>query len=354
MKTLWVPPAFESSVLGPIRRGEKARVTVQELVEWFGFSRRGTRVNEYIREAFEAHGLTCSPALEKAFPNDTLTIVGKDLPVLVLPPPVAKPLPYPFAVSDRRIATQSEAKRVVSRLNAIELSCAYLVFAQLAALRKPDGDLPTDAQPILAPFVTADASLGPPISFGTWLELGRRLAALRPVGHGSVASACEAAFRDAELSHGLVKAVQVRNKFQHGSNVPQAAYAAAEPDLTATGDALRLAMAPVLEGELVMVAATEVGEAATYRYRLRVLHGESVSFASRHLEANARMPPGWAHLMLEGEAPLRLAPGLFGVEDQVTEQVELYVCRTLALQAKQAVKLASLTGHADRKELLPV
>lgn len=80
MKPLWVPPAFESSVLGPIRRGEKARITVQELVGWFGFSRRGTRVNEYIREAFEAHGLTCSPDLEKAFPNDTLTIVGKAAP----------------------------------------------------------------------------------------------------------------------------------------------------------------------------------------------------------------------------------------------------------------------------------
>lgn len=351
----WVPPAFEASVLAPVRRGDKAHVTVQDLVSWFGFSRRGTRVNAYIREAFEAHGLTCSPDLEKAFPNDTLTIVGKALaaPPPPPPPPAPRAVPYPFAVSDRLIATQSQTKRVLSRLDLIERSCAYLVFVQLAALRTPDGTLPEQALPILGPFVGTDTSAGPPISFGTWVELGRRLSVLRPLGYTDAASACAAVFGEGDLRHGLVEAVQVRNKLHHGTNVSQEEYASAEPGLTATGDALRSAMAPVLEGDLVMVARTEVGETAAYRYHLRVLHGVTTSFGARSLETNARMAPGWAHLLLEGEEPLRLAPGIFGVEDQVTEQVQLYVCRTLALQPKQAVKLVSLTGQADRKELLP-
>lgn len=349
----WVPPAFETSVLGPVRRGEKARVTVQELVEWFGFSRRGTQVNAYIRQAFDAHGLACSPDLEKAFPNDTLTIAGKGVPA---PPPVPVPkaLPYPFAVSDRLIATQSETKRVLSRLELIERSCAYLVFVQLAALRRPDGTMPAEALPILGPFVATDTSAGPPISFGTWIELGRRLSALRPAAHGRMARACAAIFGDGDLFHGLVQTVQIRNKLHHGPNVSQSEYAAAEPGLTATGGALRQAMAPVLDGELVMVAGTEVGEATAYRYRLRVLHGESPSFGVRHHETNLRMPAGWAHLVIEGEEPLRMAPGMFGVEDQVTEQVQLYVSRTLALRPKHVVKLVSLTGQPERKELLPL
>lgn len=355
--TPWVPPAFETSVLGPVRASGNARVTVQELVAWFGFARRGTRVNAYIHEALEAHGLVCTPALEKAFPNDTLTITlryAPPPPPPPPPPPVATPeLPHPFVVADKLIASQSEAKRVLSRLDALERACAYIVFAQLAALREPEGDAAAACHTILGPFVSNDTAPGPPISFGTWVELARRLSALRPAAHAAVAQVGATLLDDKALLQGLVEAVQIRNKLHHASNAPQASYTAAEPALVETEKALRSAMSPLFTGELVCVASTEAGETKAYRYRLRVLHGESTSFRVRHTETSHRMTKGWAYLELPGEAPLRLAPGIFCVEDAVTEQVQLFFCRTLALRPKQAVKLAAFVGLAEQKELLP-
>lgn len=348
--SVWVPPPFASSVLAPVREGETVRVTVTELVGWFGFTRRGARVNAYIREAFEAHGLVCAPALEAAFPGDTLAIHARNAAPTA--PPV-KELPHPFAATDALVATQSGANRVRTRLDLLERTLAYLVVAKLATLRSAAGTYADPVHRALAQLVTSDHSPGPPLSFGTWLDVARRLSAIAPSSEPRVAVAATALVADTDLMSDLTKVVQFRNKAHHGVSLPLSAYTEVEPTIERVGIDLRRVLRPLLEGELVCVCGTTVGESAAYRYRLRVLHGLSPYFPQRELETDFRMAAGWAYLLFDGHAPLRLAPGIYCAEDAVTEQVTLYFSRTLALRPKQAVRVVAFGAAEERKELLP-
>jgi hypothetical protein len=176
---------------------------------------------------------------------------------------------------------------------------------------------------------------GPPVGAPRRLEVASQRAIQRP--RSDVGSS---ALRRPELS-------------RHASNLPGSTYAAAEPALAATTRRLREALADLLACQLVSVAATEVAEREAYRYRLRVLHGAGDFFATVVLETGHKIVPRWAHLLSGDLPPVRLAPGILCEEDSATEQVRLFACRTLALDAHSKVKLLAIRGGEELRESLP-
>ena len=84
----------------------------------------------------------------------------------------------------------------------------------------------------------------------------------------------------------------LRNHHHHASNLAAAAWEESERTLLEVATALREALAPLLDAELVCVHRTAVGEREAYRFTLRVLHGGGAFFRTRELETGARLVPG--------------------------------------------------------------
>ena len=53
-----------------------AKVSVRQVIDWYGVSRRGANVNYQIRRAFERAGLTTQPDFEWAYIDEPISIVA--------------------------------------------------------------------------------------------------------------------------------------------------------------------------------------------------------------------------------------------------------------------------------------
>lgn len=344
-------------LVAEVRQGKTPRVVVRDLVGWFGFDRRGAKVNGYIRSVMQQEGVVCAPALEAAFPEGEL-VFSSVVPMIVQAPPVAipRPLPHPIAVFDAILEAQADvAKRVGTRLDAIERIVAYLVFADLAAVRAAgDGRYSPAVTELLKDVLPASGAAGPPLSFGTWVDYARKLGPFVDQSAVPVRSAAQA-FAGVLGGRIANEIVPLRNKLKHGSNLPEAWFRDTEPSLEAVDHDLRRALEPLLECELFCVRETRPGEREAYLYDLRVLHGGGSFFRRRSLETSVKLTQGWAYLELPGvgAAPLRLAPGIACVEDQANEQVRLFFSRTLALAEGDRLVLQAVLGVDDLKERVP-
>jgi len=366
--SVWVPERFANAIVAAVRKGEKPRVAVRQLVQWFGFERRGSKVNGYILEAMRAHGIVCTPSLEGAFPEQEL-VFSSLVPSQGRGPTAVDEddvkttkrqradLPYPFAHFDAMVAVQSsEIKRVKTLLDAMERAMAYLVYCQLAALSERSGGTRSESvRKVVAAHLSPDASSGPPVSFGTWVEFARRLAMESGLDPHPVLAVGREVFGGTSSVGRMVErtAVPWRNKLAHAAGIPAATYAEAEPVLIFVDRGLRKALQPLLACELVCVKTTEVGEREAYRYRLRSLHGANRFFATRTLETSQKLVTGWAHLLCGDFPILRLAPGIYCVEDEASEEVELFFCSSLAIDPNRKVSLRAVSGTNERREITP-
>lgn len=344
-------------VVAEVRLGKTPRVAVRDLVRWFGFDRRGAKVNNYIRSVMQQEGVRCSPALDAAYPEEELVFSSVAPIVVVAPPPVSarvRERPHPIAVFSSIIAAQADlGNRLGTRLDAIERLVAYLFFAELASIRAAaGGTYPTPVEQLLEPVLPEDDGAGPPLSFGAWVELARKLVPLVPPTPEPVQLAARAFASDL----GARVASQVvprRNKVKHGSNAAEEWFRETEPILEAIGSELLEALHPLLECELVSVSDTQPGEREAYLYEVRVLHGAGPFFPRRAFETSAKLTRGWAHLLVSDGPPLRLAPGIAAYEDKANEQVRLFFARSLALRPGDRVVLQAVVGLDERKERLP-
>ncbi len=333
-------------------------MVVRDLLRWFSFERRGAKVNAYILGVLQQEGLTCSPALDAAYPDGELTFASVVPLVVVAPAPRAstRDQPYPIAVFSSIAAAQSDLRnRVVTRLDALERLVAYLVFAELASIRAGAGN--TYRAPVtvlLRPLLpTHDAAAAAPLSFGKWVELARKLAPLVPETHDSIHQSA-LAFAGEVGSRVATIAVPRRNKLAHGSNADEEWFSETESILEHLGDDLREALAPLLDCELVSTSKVRPGERENYLYELRVLHGTDTFFRRRSLETSVKLTPGWAHLVTPDGSFLRLSPGIAAFEDKANEQVRLFLARSLALDAGAWIKLQAILGGEQRNERLPL
>lgn len=356
--TSWVPRSF-SDVVSEVHRGQQPRVRVRDLVVWFGFQRRGSVVNGYIREAMRVAGVTCSPALDSALHDEELVFTSLQ-PIVVLAP-VPAPLrlpPHPIAIFDSIIAAQADlSRRVATRLDAIERAIAFLVFAQLATLRSAEG-YPDAVRQQLSELLPTGAGAGPAVSFGTWVNLARHLAS-RTTQSDPLLDVSRDLFarQSGTKSLGVTlesEVVPQRNLFRHASNVSDNSWKEADLTLGKVYADLKRALVPLIDSELVCVHSTEVSHKHAYRYALRTLHGSDSFFPTRTLDTNDKLTTGWAYLLRPNTTPLRLAPGIFCEEDSATEQVKLFFSRSLALDAGQRISLLSVVGGTERKEALPL
>lgn len=357
----WVPESF-ARLVDATRRGERPRVSVSELVGWFGFTRRGVQVNGYVRDAMRDAGVLCEPPFEKAFHDDELTFTTVTPIVILAPPPTApaRELPHPVALFDAVITAQSNVtRRVSTRLEAIERLVALLVFALIALRRNAPGTRGVEElRQIIDKHLPKAGATGAPVSFGSWVDLARRLSALRLDPDDPIAEAARRVFSPTPGGEALGEVlsstvVRARNHLHHASIVPASVWHEADAMLVEIASALRQALAPLFAAEMVSVHRTTVREREASRYALRVLHGDGPYFRTRELETSALLTSRWAYLLREGHQPLRLAPGVFCLEDEATEAVSVYLCRTLALDPGQRVSLLALVGGAERKETLP-
>jgi hypothetical protein len=252
----WVPESF-TRLVDATRRGERPRVSVSELVGWFGFTRRGAQVNGYVRDAMRDAGVVCEPPFEKAFHDDELTFTTVTPIVIVAPPPTppARELPHPVALFDAVIAAQSGVtSRVSTRLDAIERLVALLVFALIALQRNAPGTSGAEElRRVIDKHLPKDGAIGAPVSFGTWVDLARRLSALRLDPDDPIAEAARRVFSPAPRGEALgevlsSKVVRARNHHHHASNLPASAWQEADAMLVEVGGALRQALAPLPGG----------------------------------------------------------------------------------------------------------
>ncbi len=354
----WVPREF-LALVHDIQQGKPASVTVRELVRWFGFPRRGSQVNAYILDAMRAHGITCTPAFDLVFADDLVTFSSLSPPRP--PPPPAAPVPpapprdapAPIAELQRLVSTQTNtARRVNSRIDLIERIVVYLTTSMLCTLREQNGGERTDPlREVLRPLVPDDAGPAQALSFGAWVDLARRLAAMGQSSAHPVlraGAACRAG-KSGPLATVEREVVPLRNRFRHGTNLPEPAYREVEPLLeTATG-ALLEAARPLLDLDLIYAEELEALSKGSFRHRLRVLHGHGAAFEAREVVLNEALRKGWAYLLVPGYPALRLAPGVWCEPDQATEEISVYLCRSLALEEGQMVSVTSLRGQHQKK-----
>lgn len=354
-----MPDEF-ARVIAAVRGGQPQRVAVRDLVRWFGFERRGAKVNRYIRAVMAQEGVCSAPELEAAFLDGDLvfTPVGPVPPGFVPPPPSPPPssspreLPHPFAVFRQAISAQhSVSRRVGTRLDAIERLVAYLVFAELAWLREAGaGSYSVGVRTSLREVLPDGDDVGQPLSFGTWVECARKLAGLLPAGSPIQRAAAAFGLLAPRVSN---EVVPLRNKSKHAGILPEGWYREAEPPIEAVEKELERALEPLLDLDLFSVSRTHPGDREAYRYDVRVLRGISRHFPLLPRETSAKLAPSWAYLDVPGESPLRLAPGVFCQEDAETEEVRLFFARTLALDGGQKLRLLAIQGPDEIKERLP-
>lgn len=352
-----MPDEF-ARVVAAVRGGQPQRVAVRDLVRWFGFERRGAKVNRYIRAVMTQEGVCSTPELEAAFPDGDL-VFGPVGPVVQVAPPSPRPppsppreLPHPFAVFRQAISAQhSVSRRVGTRLDAIERLVAYLVFAELAWLREAGaGVYPVGVRSSLREVLPDGGDVGQPLSFGTWVDCARKLAGLVPAGSPVQRAAAAFGPLAPRVSNEIVS---LRNKSKHAGILPEGWYREAEPPIEAVEKELERALGPLLDLDLFSVSRTHPGDREAYRYDVRVLHGISRHFPLQSRETSAKLVPSWAYLDVPGTSPLRLAPGVFCQEDAETEEVHLFFARTLALDSGQKLSLQAIQGPNETKQLLP-
>lgn len=342
----WLPPQF-IRLVESTHRGEAPTVAVPELLRWFNFSRRGARVNAHLRGVMRAAGVTSTPTIDHAFHDSVLHFQVDGPPRAQQPPLPPRAEVYPVAVFDAIVSGQTEVVlRVRSQLDAVERLVAYLTFALIAIGRRDEGTL----REAIRPALPEGSTVGPPVSFGTWVELSRRLSR---EGEDPIAAAARVVFSAGSHGASLARVVEARNKFTHGSNLPESEWRSCEPLLVDVSARLRESLAPLLDADLACVRATAVGEREAYRYTLRVLRGGGPYFPARDIETAHKLTPRWAYLLRDAASPLRLAPGVFCQEDASTGAVQVFFARVIALDPEAPVKLRAVVGADDRTENLP-
>jgi hypothetical protein len=358
----WVPPEFQALV-EDVKQGSRRTATVRDLVRWFGFERRGSKVNDYILGAMRAHGVTCTPAFDLVFADDRLTFSPLFPPSTPAPPPPAPaPPPPPAAPRDaaapiaelaRLVSTQTNtARRVNTRIDLVERIVVYLTTAMLCALREEDGGEHEGAvRKLLAPFLPGDERPAQPLSFGNWVSLARGLASASGGSTHPVlrAGAACGAGKSGPLVAVEREVVPLRNRFRHGTNLPEAAYREVEPLLETLTEALQQAARPLLDLDLVCLEDLEALSKDTFLHHLRVLQGHGSSFEVREVTLNEALRKGWAYLLVPGRPALRLAPGVWCEIDQATEEITVFLCRSLALEEGHTLSVTSLRGQHQKK-----
>lgn len=356
--TGWTPALFRA-LIDAVRRGESPSATTRDLTRWFGFDRRGVQVDRLVLQAMSEHGIRSAPPFDLAGFEEILTFSSVSPLVVVAPPPPPVPsgsAQHPWALFAARIAAQTDlGRRVTLRVDALERLSIFLVSVLVAIARgSPGGQTLEAVRRLSARYLPRAEQPGAPVSFGAWVDLAQQIAPLVATSNDPLAAVLCVLFTTG-MPGALLRdrVVPVRNEIHHASGVGADRYREIEAMLQDTAAALVAALRPLLDAELVCVHRTEPGEDHVYRYALRVLHGASRAFLARDLETDAKLRPGWAHLLREGSAPLRLAPGVFCVEDEATSEVEVYFARTFALDPRQPQKLLALAGTRERTELLP-
>lgn len=324
----------------------------------------------YIVDAMQESGVSCEPHFEVAFADGEIEIFSRVQPAqapvsvqarqpvsqvnAVGPAAPVQALPAPVAELARLAAVQADtARRVNTRIDLVERLVAYLALATICALREEQGE--EGLREALRAFLPTGKEASQPLTFGAWVTIARSLAGMCSSNSHPVFQAAKACVEEKSGPLQVVNrmVVPLRNKIKHGSNLPESSYREVEPELEAITRELLAAMHPLLELDPVCVDELEALPRGVFSCRFRVLRGQGSSFEVRQETLPWALIKGWAYLLIPERAPLRLAPGIWCEIDRATEEVNLFLCRSIALKEGEAVSIVSLRGQQHRKIRMP-
>jgi hypothetical protein len=246
----------------------------------------------------------------------------------------ARVLPYPIAVFDSLVQSQTEATlRVKTYRDGFEKALTFLTSIALGLVTaEQGGKMPEPA------FVLLKAVLGKPISMGTWYELAWRLAAMIPAASTDPAARALRALvtlegKPAPLMVEVMKeVVEERNVFAHSVTPSSEEVALAEPGLMDLWRRFKKAVGALCEARLVVRAQLLDFDLSTqtWKYRARILEGGSDLFRVLDVAVLGELKESWCYLLRDGAPPLSLAPLVFCAHSDKTSRHEVFVARKLA------------------------
>ena len=283
---------------------ERAALLVLEQAKALGINLSGTAAND------EGRGITSSPPAGRV-----------------------RVLPYPIAVFDSLVQSQTEATlRVKTYRDGFEKALTFLASIALGLVSaQAGGKLHADA---IALF---NHVFGKPISMGTWYELAWRLAGLVPAESTDPAARALRALvtLDGKPSPLMLEimgeVVAERNVFSHSVTPSSEEVALAEPGLKDLWKRLKKALSALAEARLVVRAQMLDFDLATHvwKYRARSLEGGSDHFKILDVEVHGELKEQWCYLLRDGVPPLSLAPLVFCAHSDKTSRHEVFVARKL-------------------------
>lgn len=272
------------------------------------------------------------------------------------PSPAGREYPFPIAIFDSILASQIEpSHRVKTQLDAIERTLILVAISEIAWLRAEAGELPPKAQSLVG------KTGGRRLSFGAWLELTWRLAALLPPDepHPLVRAARQFVTdkgKPSELTQDLQQhVVPLRNDNAHGVVIAEEALAAHELPLREHWQRLKAALSPFMEMRLLSKAQLkDFGPDGSALYNVRELMGPQQHFRIAEARIRGQLEENWAYwLHRDGTPALPLAPLCRVVYRDATGLRDLYLPRTLELDAGKLIELMQLTGSDTVKVTVP-
>jgi len=264
-------------------------------------------------------------------------------------------IPYPFAVYDSIIASFPTAEAKSKRLLlGIERAMQFLAFVELATLRDYGDDATlTKVASLLA---TGEYMGSKPLGFGLWESLARGLAKHMPdTAPSPINRALRKLFGSARgrswISESVENSVPMRNAFTHGGGArAERSYEKEVSLLLPVWEQIIAALAPLVATRLVSVdhlLAFSNEDEEEMRYVLHEHTGPSEIFPAATERVPARLVGEWCYLLIEGAAPLSLAPFVFARSCKTCERIEVYMTERIVLGPKDA-KLQSKavpSGH---------
>jgi type I restriction enzyme R subunit len=243
-------------------------------------------------------------------------------------------LPYPIAVFDALVQSQTEATlRVKTYRDGFEKALTFLASVALGFVTaEAGGKMPDGA------LVAMKQILGKPISMGTWYELAWRLAAMVPAASTDPAARALRALVTLEgkpsplMAEVMTEVVEERNVFAHSVTPSSEEVALAEPGLMDLWRRFKKAVGALAEARLVVRQQLLDFDRAkqTWSYRARILEGGSDLFRVLDVTVLGELKEAWCYLLRDGAAPLSLAPLVFCAHSEKTSRHEVFIAREIA------------------------
>jgi len=332
----------------------KLRSLVKRLLNARGYPPDGQkRATELVLEQAKLLGINMVEGASEA-DSDVGEWADGDPPRPPSRPPPEQPLPYPIAVFDALVHSQSnKALRVKTRMDGIERALTFVVACELAWLRQDGGGtLPAAVMKVLG------NEIGKPVSMGTWLQYAIGLAKLLPKDSADpIVRAAKALLDEKDKPSPLARrlldeVVPNRNLFGHTVTASEEELLRHEPGLHEVWEQLEAALSPLRETTLVAPERVVDADDGIWRYQVRRLMGDKDRFPVVEVSVPGRMVSPWAYVLWGDNPPLELSPIVSVHYNHASGLHELYLARALGLGQGVKVDMVAVTSSHSFKMTL--